>query len=141
MKDLKLQTIADISRKRRVDLLINFAYGTDYRRSVKYLMCEDSDNNKFDDFFGTDEWRSIEKKLIKKKEIFRANALIDLYIDQLQNIGYIKVNENNRHKYIFPIYNTQKGLIYYLIFVSKHVRGYEFCEKMRKYAKTQQELF
>ena len=58
------------SNNKKVDLLINFAYGMDYRRSSKYLMSEDSDNSKFDEFFGTDEWRYIEKKFRDREDRF-----------------------------------------------------------------------
>lgn len=141
MKDLKFSTIKDISgNSKRVDLLINFAYGMDYRRSSKYLMAEESDNLKFDEFFGTSEWRDIEKKFQDRKDKFRAKALIELYVTQLEKIGYIKSAEGDRHKYIFPIHNLKGGLLYYLIFVSKHRRGYDFFKKIRPYSHEQQEL-
>lgn len=141
MKDLKFSTIEDISaNKKKVDLLINFAYGMDYRRSSRYLMAEESDNLKFDEFFGTKEWRDIEKRFQDREDKFRANSLIEIYITQLEKIGYLKSAEGDRHKYIFPIHNLRGGLLYYLIFVSKHSRGYDFCEKIRPYANTQQKL-
>ncbi len=141
MKDLKFSTIEDISaNKKKVDLLINFAYGMDYRRSSKYLMAEESDNLKFDEFFGTKGWRDIERKFQDREDKFRANALIELYITQLEKIGYLKSAKGERHKYIFPIHNLKGGLLYYLIFVSKHVRGYDFCRKIRPYTQEQQEL-
>jgi len=140
MKDLKYDTVADISRNRKVDLLINFAYGSDYRRSVNYLMLEDSDNKKFDEFFGTNKWRDIEKEFKEKDIQFRADALLNLYMSQLEKLDYIKIEKKERHSYVFNIYNSKKGLLYYLIFVSKHIRGYDFCKRMRKYAINQQEL-
>jgi len=141
MGELAFDTLNEISKNKKVDFLINFPYGTDYRRSFKHSMSEHSDNKNIDRFFGTDKWRDIEKKLADRDEIFRANALIDLYINQLESIGYFKTGKNERHQYIFPIHNTRRGLLYYLIFVSKNPRGYDFCKKMRKYAISQQELF
>jgi three-Cys-motif partner protein len=140
MKELKYETLADISRNRKVDLLINFAYGSDYRRSVNYLLLEESDNKKFDEFFGTNKWRAIEEKFQGKDILFRADALLNLYISQLEKLGYIKIGKSKRHSYIFNFYNSKKGLLYYLIFVSKHRRGYDFCKKIRKYIYAQQEL-
>lgn len=139
MGEFKFKTIVQISKYRRIDFLINFPY-LGYRRSYKQLMAEDSENKKIDEFFGTDEWRNIENQLSEKKAVFRANALIDLYIRQLQKIGYKKATDKERHQYIFPVYNSKKGLLYYLIFVSKHKRGYDFFRKMRRYAVNQQEL-
>lgn len=140
MSELKFETLADISRNKRVDLLINFPYGSDYRRSVKYLMLDESDNKKFDDFFGTNKWKDIEIEYKEKDILFRADALLNLYMNQLEKLGYIKIEQDKRHSYIFPIFNSRNGLLYYLIFVSKDGKGYDFCKKIRKYAIAQQEL-
>lgn len=141
MKDLKFSTVEDISaNNRKVDLLINFAYGTDYRRSSKFLMSKDSENSKFDEFFGTDEWRSIERKFYSREDKFRADALIELFITQLEKIGYVRYPEGDRHKFIFPIHHSGRRLLYYLIFVSKHLRGYDFCAKIGPYGKQQPEF-
>jgi len=140
MNDLKLNTIKELTRNKRVDILVNFAYGMDYRRSSKYILDEDSENKKFDEFFGTDEWREIEKKFNDKEDRFRAIALIDLYLSQLEKIDYVKYLEEDKHKFIFPIHGPNNALLYYLVFVSKHIRGYDFCKKIRPYTGEQQEL-
>jgi three-Cys-motif partner protein len=139
MGELKFNTIEKLTLDKRIDLLINFPY-VDYRRSFRYSLDKKIEKERIDDFFGTDAWRDIEEKLARKEARYRADALLDIYINQLEKIGYSKINYNKRHLYIFPIHNTRKGLLYYLIFVSKHNRGYDFCEKMRPYAIGQQEF-
>jgi three-Cys-motif partner protein len=131
--NLKFDTIADISRnKKHFDILINFAY-LDYRRSVHVA------EERFDEFFGSTKWREIEPKYSGKSPLFRANALVNIYMEQLKTLGFIKPT-NPKLINFFPIYNTNNGLLYYLIFISKHIRGYEFCSKMAKYAISQQRL-
>jgi three-Cys-motif partner protein len=133
MGDLKFQSVKDISRNRRVDLLINFPY-VDYRRSVHVS------KEKFDDFFGTQEWRVLEDRYSSKNLAFRASALIDLYMRQLVDIGYCGPEGRNKGKNYIPIYNTKRNLLYYLVYASKHQLGYRFCSELKKYAISQQEL-
>jgi hypothetical protein len=118
-----------------MDLLINFGYGYDYKRWVDV-----NDDGKYDDFFGTSDWKEIEHKYKNNEIGFRANELINLYISQLIKIGYKSPPSTLEYKNRFLIYNTKNSLQYYLIFVSKHERGYDFCMKVRKYAIEQQEF-
>lgn len=133
MGDLKFSTVEEISTHRRVDLLINFPY-VDYRRSVHLSKV------KFDDFFGSEEWRVIEDKYSNKNLAFRASALIELYMTQLENIGYTKPHGKNEGKNFIIIHNTRGGLLYYLLYASKDQLGYKFCGEMKKYAIQQQEF-
>lgn len=131
--NLKFDTIADLCRnKKHFDVLINFPY-LDYRRSVHVA------DERFDEFFGTSKWQEIEKKYTNKDVSFRASVLIELYLDQLTTLGFIKPSDPKLINY-FPVYNTNGGLLYYLVFSSKHIRGYEFCSDMAKYAIPQQRL-
>ena len=134
MGDLKFSTIKEITKDKRVDLLINFAYGMDYKRGSKRTI------EKYTDFFGTDEWIKIAEKYKDTELNFCARDLIDLYMDQLKGIGYCSPKPNSKQKNYFNIYNSKNTLIYYLIFASKNERGYDFCVKMRPYVKQQQEL-
>lgn len=130
-ENLKYDTIKQISRNRTVDLLISFVYGLDYRWAVH------STEKKIDEFFGTDKWRFIEEKYKSKDIIFRAHALMELYIEQLNKIDYLRPPEGAEYKNIFPIHNTRHGTLHYLIFTSKHKQGYDFCKRMRPYTKPQ----
>ncbi|OQX92933.1 MAG: hypothetical protein B6D58_00455 [candidate division Zixibacteria bacterium 4484_95] len=127
IENFKYDTIKQLSKDREVDLLINFTYGLDYRWSVH------SNQNKYNEYFGTDKWRFIEDKYKANDIIFRAHALMKLYIEQLNKIGYLKPPAGREYKNIFPIHNTRQGTLYYLIFASKRREGYEFCKKMRAY--------
>lgn len=133
MGDLRFSAVEDISKGRRVDLLVNFPY-IDYRRSVHLS------KSKFDDFFGTKEWRNIEDRHSSKDLAFRANALVELYMDQLQSIGYSRPHGKYQAKNYIPIHNTKRGLLYYLLYACKDQLGYKFCSELKKYAISQQEL-
>jgi three-Cys-motif partner protein len=133
MSELKFNTIKEITKDKRVDLLINFPY-VDYRRSVHSTI------DKFTEFFGTDEWRVVEDKHKNRKPIFRGNELIELFMSQLNKIGYNLPDSKIRSRNYIPIHNTKRGLLYYLVFASKNPLGYKFCDEMRKYSISQQEL-
>lgn len=133
MGELRFNTIKDITQNKRVDLLINFPY-VDYRRSVHSTI------DKFTGFFGTDEWRAVEDKYKNKEPIFRANELIELFMNQLNKIGYTYPDSKIKSRNYIPIHNTKRGLLYYLIFASKNPLGYKFCDEMRRYSISQQEL-
>lgn len=134
IENLKYNTIKQISKSREVDLLINFTYGLNYRWSVH------STQEKYDEYFGTDKWKFIEDKHKANDIIFRAHALMELYTEQLNKIGYLKPPAGREYKNIFPIHNTRKGTLHYLIFASKRKEGYEFCKKMRAYTEPTRKL-
>lgn len=128
--NLNFDTIRDIcSEKNCFDLLVNFPY-VDYKRSVHLS------KDRFDNFFGTKEWRDIERKYSGKGLGSRAGALIDLYMRQLAKLKFLMPNIRNA----FPIQNTNDGIIYYLVYASKNAKGYDFCKEMGKYAISQQGL-
>jgi three-Cys-motif partner protein len=121
-----------------VDLLINFAYGMDFRRSIP--KSTEKKQRKLDAYFGTNGWRKVNERYRSKNIKFRAEALINLYMDQLILLGYKRPPKGEEYKNYFPIHNTKNGLLYYMIYASKHLRGYDFCKKMRKSALTQREF-
>ena len=136
MGDLKFELIRSIAgNKRRVDLLINFAYGMDFRRWSRLT------KRKYTEFFGTDEWISILEKYKSRDIPFLAKPLIELYMEQLVKLGYKRPPKGEEHKNYFLIKNFCDSDLYYLVYASKSPRGYDFCKKMRPYVREQQELF
>ncbi len=140
MSDLNFDTVRAISaNKKKVDLMINFAYGMDFQRFSRNKKFEKK-QGKIDLFFPSNEWRQIEDSHQKRKIQFRAEKLIDFYTSGLYRLGYERPPEETKYKNYFEIHNTRNGNLYYLIFASKHKRGYDFCAKMRPYGKNQTEL-
>ncbi len=134
MGELKFDTIINLTESRKFDLLINFPIGTDFKRA------SDRTKVKYDEFFNNDSWQEINQKLKTKNIRFLGDELVKLYIKELVKIGYQRPPTGEEYKNYFPVYNKKNVLMYYLIFVSKHPKGYDFCKKMRKYAKSQQEF-
>lgn len=135
MGDLKFSTLGDITNGRRVDLLINFHYGNDYRRWVNTV-----DGKKYDEAFGTDKWRKIEAKYNNKEISFRAKVIIDLFIEQLEIFGFIRPDKCGSFIHYKELRNSKNSLLYYLIFASKHQRGYDFWEKIWRSSNAEPEL-
>ena len=135
MSELNFHTIKELTNNRLIDLLINFPIGMDFKRGAKVT------NNKYDKFFNSNRWKEIYQSHENKDIMFLGEELINLYLNELYNIGYARPKIDEKYKNYFPIKMQRNVLLYYLIFVSKHERGYEFCSKIRKYVNPQQELF
>jgi len=138
MNDLSFETVKAISKGRRVDFLINFAFGMDFRR-FKHM--SERKLSSYDGFFGTNRWRAIVQKFENGDIQSLGKAILDLYFDQLESIDYLRPNDSIMHLTSYRVHNSKKTLLYYLILASKHSRGNEFFAKIRPYVEQQQELF
>ncbi len=111
---VRFETIAALTKARRVDLLITFHVGG-MRRVA------DRDQPRLDQFFGTKTWRPF----VGRQQL-EASKLLDVYRAQLAAIGYA-IDASTP---AIRVVNSQRAPMYYLLFASKHPRGYEFWRKV-----------
>jgi hypothetical protein len=89
---------------------------------------------KFDDFFGTNEWKSV---LNDVSDTRSAGAkLLDLYKGQLKKIGYGQIKDLSSDQQIASgdiLVRGPKNIpLYYLIFASRSKIAYKFWDEIQK---------
>ncbi len=134
MSELDFKTIIKLTSNKLVDLLINLPIGMDFKRGSSHTL------DKYNRFFNSDKWQIINKQYKNGDIRFWGEKLINLYLDELYKNGYKKPPDKYTNKYVFPVKMEKNVVLYYMIFASKNKKGYEFCEKIRKYIYPQQEL-
>jgi len=129
--NLHFETIKKLSEK-QVDILVLHALQMDGIRNMGHYL---KDNNlRLDKFFGDAGWRvKLKESSISKNQFIK--FLSDEFDDRIKKLGYKAALIKER------ISNNQGSGIYYLSFYSKHERGLEFFEKIRKGNNSQFELF
>lgn len=129
--NLHFDTIRKLSA-RQVDILVLHALQMDGIRNMGHYIKEN--NPKLDLFFGSSSWRTrISEEQVAKSEFVK--FLSDEFDANIQKLGYKSALIKER------ITNSQGSGIYYLSFYSKHERGLDFFEKVRKGNNDQFELF
>lgn len=129
--NLKFDTVKILGQK-QVDILVLHALQMDARRNHK-IYC-DCDSNVVGAFTGNPNWRS--KFLLGDQSPTGFMKFVtDEFDASIKNIGYKSAPVKEQIK------NSIGAGIYYLCFYSKHERGLEFFEKIRKSANNQYELF
>ncbi|MFH1265456.1 MAG: three-Cys-motif partner protein TcmP [Planctomycetota bacterium] len=120
--DAKFATIATLSQHRKVDLVVLFADAYDIPRNVEQHYRHDT-NSKLDQVLGPQSgWRVRLDQLsnptgANKRKLFR-----EIYEEQLRrHLRYT-------HFRLKPI-ECPRGLIYTLVYASRHKRGLEFWDK------------
>jgi three-Cys-motif partner protein len=127
----KFSTIQNLTQGLRMDLIINFPLQA-INRSYTYAL--QGYNQKYDDFFGTNEWRSI----LTGPSDFRSIGarLLDLYKNQLRSIGYGQINDltdNQSSEFGDILVRGPKNIpLYYLVFAGKHRIAYKFWNEIQK---------
>jgi len=119
---LKFETLRNLAKLNRMDMLIHFPIGAIKRNLGNWTK---NRNTILDNFLGTDTWRDALKN-ISKDESFR--VLIDIFKKQLESIGYpeegLKMAASKSNIYnglpTVPIKNTKEVDLYVLILASKH---------------------
>jgi three-Cys-motif partner protein len=111
---VRLNTIAALTKDRRIDLLMTFHAG-----SMKRL-ARTASAPALDAIFGTDEWRTA----LRCPRPERMEALLRLYNHQLAPLGYV---ESWKHR--LPVKNRKGVAMYQLVMFSKHSRGIDFWRK------------
>ena len=120
--NLKFNTLKELARLERMDMLIHFPIGAIKRNLPNW---KKKTNTILDEFLGTDIWRSkIEG--IPNNQIFK--TLIDVFKEQLRTIGYpekgLKLVSSGKDIYAelptVSVKNTKDVDLYVLILASKH---------------------
>jgi len=120
--NLKFNTLKELARLDRMDMLIHFPIGAIKRNLPSW---KKKTNTILDEFLGTDIWRSkIEK--VPVNQIFK--TLIDVFKEQLKTIGYpekgLKLVSSEKDIYVglptVSVRNTKDVDLYVLILASKH---------------------
>ena len=127
----KFSTIKSLTESLRMDLIINFPLQA-INRSYTYAL--QGYNQKYDDFFGTNEWRSI----LTSSSDFRSIGakLLDLYKNQLRGIGYGQINDltdgQSSESGEILVRGPKNIPLYYLVFAGKHKIAYKFWNEIQK---------
>jgi len=121
----RFDTIAHLSRRGAVDLLVLFADRHDIVRNVE-LYDEQGRESNLDQVLGPDsEWRSHWRRLGNQNAENVSKMFAEIYRRQLRDhLGYTRSAEKTMY--------SAKGPLYRLIYASKHERGLEFWDKITK---------
>ncbi|MGA7673141.1 MAG: three-Cys-motif partner protein TcmP [Nitrolancea sp.] len=119
---MRYEAIARLTKDLPLDLIIIVMTGY-----MRRFVAVDAYANALDGFFGTDDWRRFVEQ---RKQGFKITyeALLDLYCDQLRQLGYQYVSQPHRTQ----MRNSNRAVIYHMIFASKHKRGADFSEKITR---------
>lgn len=128
--DINLSAIADLTKGKRMDLIILFASGMSIKRNIeKWYQAESS---KIDGFFGGNEWRPIyERNLTDYAGLTR--DLLALYARKLRTLGYTMEPDQ-----AVQVKNSNNLPLYVLLFASKNPRGNDFWKKIKQIESNQQ---
>ncbi|MDP3236780.1 MAG: three-Cys-motif partner protein TcmP [Myxococcales bacterium] len=120
-KTLKWATVERLARFQRMDLLIHFPTNTIKRN----LANPTAPGFEFvvDELVGSAEWRA---RVRRPRDVVE---LIDLLRERLVEIGYQADDVRS-----IPVENTQGGLLYHLMFASKHSRGIEIWKSLTRHS-------
>ncbi|MDD5067291.1 MAG: three-Cys-motif partner protein TcmP [bacterium] len=118
---LKFNTIKQLAQFKRMDMLIHFPTGA-IKRNLD--IWQEHEKAILDDFLGTDRWR---RALVNQPQNRISSILIDIFIEQLKNIGYpdngLKLAVTDSEEYsgvpVVSIKNTKEVELYVLILASK----------------------
>jgi|SRR5690606_22103898 len=128
--DLNFETIKTLANYQS-DFLILHALQMDARRNFKYYI--KPENDKVSKFIGNTNWRvEFQNKNYNHKDFIK--FLSDEYDNSMFALDYQPSKKEQ-------IKNSQGNGIYYLAFYSKHSRGLDFFDKIRKGDNDQLELF
>jgi three-Cys-motif partner protein len=122
---LKFETLMELAKLQRMDMLINFPIGAIKRNVSTWLK---KSNSILDVFLGTDSWKDA-IKTSRSQSVFQ--VLLDVFKKQLMGIGYpengLKIVTSDSNIYsglpTVGIKNTKEVDLYVLILASKHVLG------------------
>jgi spore photoproduct lyase len=133
---IKFSTLKNLTKDRRIDLVITFSEGMDIKRNLwKYLK---QSHSKLDEFMGDKDWRLLFPKDVKQidqlTDIHVEKSLITHYRKKLGTLDY-KVKSGDE----ILIRSSHKNLpLYYLLFASKHPLGHTFWQKISSITPTGQ---
>jgi three-Cys-motif partner protein len=125
-------SLATLTRNRRVDFIYLFPDGMDVRRNLdNYLAKEDSE---IDEVLGTKQWRhAIEQELRKYPRTEdtlcpeATKIVLRVFKDQIAKLGYPHVASGDDIRFK----NSKKANLYLLVFASRNLKGHEFWQKIQ----------
>lgn len=118
-----------------MDFLILLALAMDANRFQPRYVRET--NPAVDEFLGDSSWRDKWNQARLQPTDFR-QFLAQQFAAQMTTLGYLRTGLDTMKE----IRSDEKNLpLYHLAFFSKHERGYEFWEQVRKYSTDQRGLF
>ena len=117
--DFSFETLATLTMRRRLDLVINFPIvyiKRNWRRELPQL----------DKFMNGSSYRESFEHAMTRRDpsVTPTRVLLDFYKKELEGIDYKYIND------LVGVKNSKGIPLYYLIFASKHARGADFWEKV-----------
>ncbi len=128
---IRFSAIKELTANFHMDLIINFPLQA-INRSYSYAM--QGYEQKFDDFFGTNEWKAILNNLSDTRSA--GAKLLGLYKEQLKRLGYGDIKDLSCDQQIesgdILVRGPKNIPLYYLIFASKKRIAYKFWDEVQK---------
>lgn len=121
--ELQWSTVKRLARINKMDLIINFStMGINRSAGKKYVEV-------INEFFGNTDWQKISSI---SDSIKRRRQYIELYLHQLQNLGYHVEEDPNLEQHDMSMRNSRNAEVYSLIFASKNQLGDKFWRQAKK---------
>lgn len=121
----KFSTIQSLTKDLRMDLMVNFPLQA-INRSYSYAL--QGYDQKYDDFFGSREWKSVITGLSDMRSI--GARLLDLYKNQLRSIGYEQFSDLGCDDIL--VRGPKNIPLYYLFLASKNKIAYKFWKEIQR---------
>jgi three-Cys-motif partner protein len=109
---IRYDTVAELTKDRRVDLLVTFMVG-----AMKRVPADAKDTT-LDEFFGTDEWRRMQRR--------RQFDFVGLYREQLAKLKYLPIVP----KHDVRVTIGRNVVLYQMCFFSKNKFGYKLWDEI-----------
>lgn len=122
--DVAFSTIRDLTRNRRIDLVVTFPE-LDVTRNAPRTADDSAEAARWDRFFGDPGWRTVlEQKRQRERADSVAVEIARFYGARLETLGYNVLLHPETMK------NTCNAALYRPIFASKHGRGTDYWKKI-----------
>lgn len=123
--ELQWRTVAKLASMWKMDLIINYPQGG-LNRAMGPAFENDGDSA-VDLYFGDREWRTTYEAWLPHRRPGLHRQLIDLYLSNLQKLGYVEVRRDDEVGDEPLMRNAKKRApLYRLLFASKHELGKKF---------------
>lgn len=117
--DVRYSTLRQLTANRRWDLVVTLQVSA-MRRTVHLALTDAAQGVRFDEYFGTSQWRQlvadVEARRVPERNVGR--ALSQLYLLQLAALGYVHQTELRR-----PMRNSRNATLYTVQLLSRHPLG------------------
>jgi three-Cys-motif partner protein len=124
VSQLAFGTIRKLAHNRKIDVIINFPEGMGIRMNL--FQYTETERNALNRFMDSARWQERYRQAPTSfKEI--CTEIAKEYLTNLRSLGYIAVDGD-----WIPVRTDQNTLLYYLLFASKHRRGNDFWQKIKR---------